>query len=155
ALVRTEADGSRKGYDTLAKEAGEWPDSFEGLALDLVSLRPGLVYGTYRYRVRYGAREVSGISERFFLKTDAGWQIAVTTAFAAPPGTPPAPRALIGATLLDGTGAAAVPDAVVILRGGKIDCAGTRAQCPIPDGVESLDLKGLYLTPGIVDAHVH
>jgi imidazolonepropionase-like amidohydrolase len=155
ALVRTEADGSRKGYDTLAKEAGEWPDAFEGLALDLVSLRPGVVYGTYRYRVHYGAREVSGISERFFLKTDAGWKIAVTTAFEAPPGTPPPPRALVGATLLDGTGAAPLADAVVIVRGGKIDCVGTRAQCPVPDGVEPLDVKGLYLTPGIVDAHVH
>src|SRR5436190_2587297 len=68
-FVKTGADGSQRGYDLLAKEAGEWPDTFEGLALDLVSLRPGLVYGTYRYRVRYGAREESGISERFFLKT--------------------------------------------------------------------------------------
>src|SRR5439155_17200818 len=79
----------------------------------------------------------------------------VTTAFSAPPGTPPPPRALVGATLVDGTGAPAVPDSVVVLRGGKIDCAGTRAQCPPPSGVAVLDLKNLYLTPGIVDAHVH
>jgi cytosine/adenosine deaminase-related metal-dependent hydrolase len=154
-LVRTGAGGPQKGYDALAKEAGEWPDAFEGLALDLVPLRQGLVYGTYRYRVRYGAREESGISERFFVKTDGGWKIAVTSAFAAPPGTPPPPRALVGGTLLDGTGAAPVPDAVVVVRGGKIDCAGTRAQCPVPDGVERLDLKGQFITPGIDDAHVH
>lgn len=154
-LVRTGFDGPRRGYDALAKEAGEWPDLFEGLALDLVALKPGLVYGTYRYRVRYDGREESGISERFFVKTDAGWKIAVTSAFAAPPGTPPPPRALLGATLLDGTGAAPVTDAVVLLRGGKIDCAGTGADCPVPEGVERLDLKGLFLTPGIVDAHMH
>jgi imidazolonepropionase-like amidohydrolase len=154
-LVRTGFDGPRKGYDALAKEAGEWPDLFEGLALDLVPLRPGLVYGTYRYRVLYDGREESGISERFFVKTDAGWKIAVTSAFAAPPGTPPPPRALLGATLFDGTGAAPVQDAVVLLRGGKIDCAGTSADCPIPEGVERLDLKGLFLTPGLVDAHMH
>jgi imidazolonepropionase-like amidohydrolase len=154
-LVRTGFEGPRKGYDALAKEAGEWPDSFEGLALDLVPLRPGLVYGTYRYRVRYAGREESGISERFFVKTDAGWKIAVTSAFAAPAGTPPAPRALVGATLMDGTAAAPVPDAVVVLRGGKIDCAGTRAQCPVPEGIDRLDLKGLFLTPGLVDAHMH
>src|SRR6185503_4821036 len=154
-LIRTGATGTQKGYDTFAKEAGEWPDAFEGLALDLVSLRPGFVYGTYRYRVRYGAREESGISERYFLKTETGWKIAVTSAFAAPPGTPPPPRALVGATLLDGTGAAPVPDAVVVLRGGRIDCAGTRAQCPVPEGVDRLDLKGQFITPGIVDAHVH
>jgi imidazolonepropionase-like amidohydrolase len=154
-LIRTSATGTQRGYDTFAKEAGEWPDAFEGLGLDLVSLRPGLVYGTYRYRVRYGAREESGISERFFLKTEAGWKIAVTSAFAAPAGTPPPPRALVGAALLDGTGAPPVPDAVVILRGGKIDCAGTRAQCPVPAGVDRIDLKGQFITPGIVDAHMH
>ena len=169
-LTRTGPEGARLGYDSFAKENGDdWPDLFEGLDLQLVPIRPGLVYGTYRYRVRYGAREESGISERFFVQsggetdagksgaaeTAAGWKIAVTTAFTAPPGTPPPPRALVGATLVDGTGAAPVPDAVVILRGGKIDCAGTRTQCPPPKGVDTLDLKGLWITPGIVDAHVH
>jgi imidazolonepropionase-like amidohydrolase len=174
-LVRTGPEGPQLGYDSLAKETGEaWPDSIEGLDLQLVPIRPGLVYGTYRYRVRYGAREVSGISERFFLKTGAGgtgrtaaagktdagttsgaWKIAVTSAFQAPPGTPPPPRALVGATLVDGTGAPPVPDACVILRGGNVDCAGTRAQCPPPEGIDILDLKGLWITPGIVDAHVH
>ncbi len=160
-LARTGPEGPQLGYDSFAKENGDdWPDLFEGLDLQLVPIRPGLVYGTYRYRVRYGVREDSGISERFFVKSgdgkiDAGWKIAVTTAFTAPPGTPPAPRALVGATLVDGTGAPPVPDAVVILRGGKIDCAGTRAQCPPPKGVDTLDLQGLWLTPGVVDAHVH
>jgi len=156
-LARTGPEGLRTGYDSFAKENGDdaWPDLFEGLGLDLVPIRPGLVYGTYRYRVRYGAREESGISERFFVKTGGGWKIAVTTAFAAPPGTPPPPRALLGGTLLDGTGARPVPDAVVILRGGKIDCAGTRAQCPPPKDIDALDVKGEWITPGIVDAHVH
>ncbi len=185
-LARTGPEGPQLGYDSLAKEAGEgWPDLFEGLDLQLVPIRPGLVYGTYRYRVRYGAREDSGISERFFVKTgtgktgadttDAGepgegkagagkaagdrtaaaWKLAVTTAFPAPSGTPPPPRALVGATLVDGTGVPPVPDSAVILRGGKIDCAGTRAQCPPPKGVDALDLKGSWITPGIVDAHVH
>ena len=155
-LARTGPDGPQLGYDSLAKETGsDWPDLFEGLELRLVPIRPGLVYGTYRYRVRYGAREDSGISERFFVKTEHDWKIAVTTAFSAPPGTPPPPRALIGATLLDGTGAAPVPDSVVIVRGGAIDCAGTRTECPPPKGIDVLDLKGLWITPGIVDSHVH
>jgi hypothetical protein len=94
---------------------------FEASDLQLVPVRPGVVYGTYRYRVRYGAEEQRGISERFFVKTKDGWRIAVTSAFPAPPGTPPPPRALVGATLLDGTGGPPVPDAVVVLRGGKID----------------------------------
>jgi imidazolonepropionase-like amidohydrolase len=155
-LARTGPEGAQLGYEPLAKETGaEWPDLFEGLDLQLVPVRPGLVYGTYRYRVRHGAREDSGISERFFVRTGDGWKIAVSTAFSAPPGTPPPPRALAGATLVDGTGGPPVPDAVVILRGGRIDCAGTRAQCPPPKGIDLLDLKGLWITPGIVDAHVH
>ncbi len=60
-----------------------------------------------------------------------------------------------GATLVDGTGAPPVPDAVVVLRDGKIDCAGSRAACPVPAGVDVTDLTGLWITPGLVDAHVH
>jgi len=116
---------------------------------------PGVVYGTYRYRVRYGADEQAGLSERLFVRTDRGWKIAMTSAFAAPAGTPPPPRALVGATLIDGTGAPPVPDAAVVLRGGKIDCAGRRADCQVPEGVEVTDLSGLFLTPGLIDAHVH
>ena len=36
-----------------------------------------------------------------------------------------APVAIVGATLLDGTGGAPVPDAVVVARHGDIVCAGT------------------------------
>jgi imidazolonepropionase-like amidohydrolase len=79
----------------------------------------------------------------------------VSTAFSALPGVPPPPRALVGATLVDGTGAAPVPDAVVLLREGRIECAGSSAACPVPAGVDVTDLSGLWLTPGLVDAHVH
>jgi imidazolonepropionase-like amidohydrolase len=155
-LARTGPTGPRLGFESLAKESGDdWPDLFEGLDLQLVPVKPGLVYGTYRYRVRYGAREESGISERVFLRTDQGWRIAVTTAFPLPAGTPPPPRALVGATLVDGTGAPPVPDSVVLLRGGKIDCAGSRLTCPIPQGVDTVNLSGRWITPGLVDAHVH
>jgi imidazolonepropionase-like amidohydrolase len=63
--------------------------------------------------------------------------------------------ALVGATLLDGRGGAPVADAVVIVRDGRIDCAGTRAACPVPRGARVTDLRGSWITPGIVDAHVH
>jgi imidazolonepropionase-like amidohydrolase len=67
----------------------------------------------------------------------------------------PPVKALVGATLVDGTGAAPVPDAAVIIRGDRIECAGTRAACPVPGGAEVTDLRGKWLTPGLVDAHVH
>lgn len=156
-LAKTGPEGIRLGYADHAAESASspWPDLFEGIDLRLVPVAPGIVYGTYRYRVRYGEREVSGLSERLFVSTPAGWKIAVTSAFEAPPGTPPPPRALAGATLIDGTGAPPVRDAVVLLRDGKIECAGTRAACPVPAGVETLDLDGQWIAPGLVDAHVH
>ena len=152
-LARTGADGIQLGYAAHEKSAGEnWPDTFDASDLELVSVQPGIVYGTYRYRVRYGADEQTGISERIFRKTPEGWKIAMTSAFPAPPGTPPPPRAIVGATLVDGTGAAPIPNATVVLRGGKIDCAGL---CAIPNGVTVVDGRDLWLTPGLVDAHVH
>ena len=155
-LARTGPEGFQLGYKGLAATAGQgWPDHIDASDIHLTPVRPGLVYGTYRYRVRYGAREDSGLSERLFVSTPKGWKIAVSTAFSGLPGVPPPPRALVRATLVDGTGAPPVPDAVVVLREGKIDCAGSRAACPVPAGVDVTDLKGLWITPGLVDAHVH
>jgi imidazolonepropionase-like amidohydrolase len=62
-------------------------------------------------------------------------------------------RAIVGGTLIDGTGAPPYANATVIMRGGKIDCAGRG--CVVPKGVETVDAKGMWITPGVVDAHVH
>ncbi len=155
-LVRTSPDGPARGFADFEKQAGsKWPDVLEAVDLQLVPVREGLVYGTYRYRVRYGADEHAGLSERLFVKTPKGWRITMTSAFDALPGTPPPPRAFTGATLVDGTGAPPVKDAVVFVRGGKIECAGTRAACAVPPGIAVTDLEGTFLAPGLVDAHVH
>ena len=69
--------------------------------------------------------------------------------------TTPATRALVGGTLVDGTGAAPVKDAVVVIREGRIACAGTRRACPVPAGAEVLDVKDSWVMPGLIDAHVH
>jgi imidazolonepropionase-like amidohydrolase len=65
------------------------------------------------------------------------------------------PTAIVGATLWDGTGSPAIPHAVVIVRGGRIACAGPRARCPIPAGAEQVDGTGRFLLPGLIDTHVH
>ena len=67
----------------------------------------------------------------------------------------PTTTAFVGATLVDGTGAQPVNDAVVIVEGSEISCVGTRADCPLPAGAERVDVPGRWLIPGIVDAHVH
>ena len=107
-LARTGPEGFELGYTGLAASAGKgWPDHIAADDIHLTPVQPGVVYGTYRYRVRYGGREDAGLSERWFVQTPKGWRIAVSTAFSHLPGVPPPPRALVGATLVDGTGAAA------------------------------------------------
>lgn len=156
SLARTAPAGFTLSFDSLAASAGSgWPDHFEGLDLRLTHVRRGVVYGTYRYRVRYGADEQSGLSERLFVDTPQGWKIAVSTAFPALAGVPAPPRAIVGATLVDGRGGAPVPDAVVVLRDGRIEAAGPRARVRIPAGVDTLDARGCWVLPGLIDAHVH
>lgn len=155
-LARTGPTGFQLGYASMESTRGQsWPDHFEGLDLRLTPVQPGVVYGTYRYRVRYGAVEQAGLSERVFVATPGGWKIAVSTAFQNLPGVPAPPRAIVGATLIDGRGGPPVRDAVVVLRDGRIEAAGPRSRVPIPAGVDTLDARGLFVLPGLVDAHVH
>ncbi|HEY0143577.1 MAG TPA: amidohydrolase family protein [Thermoanaerobaculia bacterium] len=150
-LVRTGPGGFQTGYEEFAKGAGgAWPDTLEATDLRLTPIRPGVVYGTYRYRVRTGANETSGISERIFVDTPQGWRVALTGAIGTP-GVPPSPRAITGATLIDGRGGAPVPNATIVVRDGKIECIN----CPVPAGVDVVDARGMFVTPGLVDAHVH
>ena len=152
-LARSGPTGFATGFDDFSKGAGSrWPDQIDASDIHLTSVQPGLVYGTYRYRVRYGAEEHSGVSERMFVKTPEGWKIALTGAIDTPPDTPPPPRAITGATLIDGRGGAPLANATVIVRDGKIDCAGT---CTVPEGVDRFDARGMWLMPGLIDAHVH
>ena len=62
--------------------------------------------------------------------------------------------ALVGATVIDGTGKS-VPNGVLVVTGDRIACVGTSGQCAIPAGATRVDVTGRYITPGLVDAHVH
>src|SRR5262249_35896366 len=135
-----------------------WPDSLIATHLRLVPVRPGVVYGTYRYRVTQHGVTSLGTSERLFVRTPGGWKIAVSTAFGAPAGTAPPALAWTGGTLIDGTGAAPVPNAVVVIRNGRIACAGTHDHCATAaaaDVPDTMDLAGHFIIPGLIDAHVH
>jgi len=58
--------------------------------------------------------------------------------------------------LLDGTGAAPVADAALLVEGGRIAYAGPAAGLPEGAGqVPALDFGGATLLPGLVDVHVH
>jgi imidazolonepropionase-like amidohydrolase len=63
--------------------------------------------------------------------------------------------AIVGATLIDGTGAAPVPDAVVVIDGNKITAVGPRATVRVPAGARQIDAAGKFIIPGLMDANVH
>ncbi len=63
--------------------------------------------------------------------------------------------ALVGATVIDGTGADAIKNALIIVEGDRITCAGDKESCLIPEGAIIIDLTGKYVTPGLVDSHIH
>jgi len=154
-LARVGPDGLRQGYDDFARGDGAaWPDTLVATHLRIVPLSPDVAYGVYRYRVVDSGASVRGVSERVFVRTAQGWQVAVTTAFPTPSATPPA-LALVGASLVDGTGAPPMPDAVVVMREGRIACADSRSACPIPPDADTVNAAGKWIIPGLIDAHVH
>src|SRR5882672_1953631 len=64
-------------------------------------------------------------------------------------------RVLTGATLIDGTGAAPVPDAAVVMDRDRITAAGPRAALSWPADAELVDARGRTVIPGLIDAHDH
>ena len=64
-------------------------------------------------------------------------------------------RVLTGATLIDGTGAAPVADAVIVIDGERIAAAGPRQGLSWPRDAEIVDVRGKTIIPGLIDAHDH
>ena len=60
-----------------------------------------------------------------------------------------------GGTLIDGNGGAPVEDAVVIVRGNRIERVTTRGEARYPRDARVLDASGKYIVPGLMDAHAH
>lgn len=67
----------------------------------------------------------------------------------------PVPVALVGGTLIDGTGAPPVENAVVVMEGSGIVAVGPQHRVAIPAEAKVIDVSGKYVLPGLIDAHVH
>jgi len=82
---------------------------------------------------------------------------ASPTPLAAPPTDAPGEPVLVltGGTLIDGTGAPPMPDAVVVIRGSRILAVGRRMDATIPAGARVIDVAGSTILPGLINAHVH
>src|SRR5881296_2154803 len=67
----------------------------------------------------------------------------------------PSSYVLRPARVFDGESAQLHDGWVVVVRGEKIDAAGPATTVRIPAGARSIDLPGLTLMPGLIDAHSH
>jgi imidazolonepropionase-like amidohydrolase len=76
-------------------------------------------------------------------------------AMAASSAAVPETVALVGATIVDGNGGQPVADGVVVLQGDRILAVGPRSSPAVPPGSRLLDVTGKWITPGLIDAHVH
>lgn len=68
------------------------------------------------------------------------------------PSGPPV-TAFTGATLWDGTGAAPVADATILVQSGRV--VSVEGGGAVPTGATEVDLGGFYVIPGLVNAHGH
>ncbi|WP_422081819.1 amidohydrolase family protein [Ulvibacterium sp.] len=63
--------------------------------------------------------------------------------------------AIIGATLINGTGSAPVENSLVILQNDIIDFVGKMGEREIEEDATVIDAQGMTLLPGLIDAHFH
>ena len=64
-------------------------------------------------------------------------------------------KALKNARLIDGTGAAPVRDATILIDGNRIRSVSTRSAGDFSAGAEIIDCAGMTLLPGLIDCHDH
>jgi imidazolonepropionase-like amidohydrolase len=64
------------------------------------------------------------------------------------------PLVLMG-TVIDGTGCEPLPDGAVVIRGSRVVDVGPRSEVAIPAGARVVELPGVTLLPGFINAHVH
>jgi imidazolonepropionase-like amidohydrolase len=81
----------------------------------------------------------------------AGWLVA-TLAAPQTPGAQGEPLALVHANVVNVRNGRIASGVTVVLRNGRIESIDTNAA---PAGVKTLDLKGKYVLPGLIDAHTH
>ena len=74
----------------------------------------------------------------------------------APPASTVSPElAIDGAQIWDGTGSPPVQDAILVIKGDRIETVGARGIVSIPPGAKTVSGKGKTLIPGLINVHGH
>jgi imidazolonepropionase-like amidohydrolase len=94
------------------------------------------------------------MTSRRFLITLAIAAFGATAVTSSQVGSAP-PLALVGGTLIDGGPGEPVRNSVVLIRGGRVEKAGTVESLPVPAGYDRISTEGMTVLPGLWDMHVH
>ena len=64
-------------------------------------------------------------------------------------------KVLKGGRLMDGTGAAPVASATIVIRDERVEAVTTRAMDEWPQDAQIIDASGMTILPGLIDCHDH
>ena len=64
-------------------------------------------------------------------------------------------QAIIGSTIINGTGSEPLRNGTILIQDGKIGEVGKADQIKLDPDVERIDASGKFTMPGIIDSHVH
>ena len=73
----------------------------------------------------------------------------------APSPPPPSITVIDGAQVWDGNGTPAVQDAILVIKGDRIDAVGPRGAFNLPEGAKIISGKGKTAIPGLINMHGH
>jgi imidazolonepropionase-like amidohydrolase len=76
-------------------------------------------------------------------------------AVAAEPAAPACGVAIVGVTLIDGTGANARPNMTVVTANGRITTIAPKQSANVPACAQIINATGKFLVPGFIDTNVH
>jgi imidazolonepropionase-like amidohydrolase len=102
--------------------------------------------------IREGYEDALGV---FVGRAGADGMAALAEISKTIPGSRAEKLALVGASLIDGTGAAAVPQATLVIDRGRIVAVGRETEVKIPPGATVVDVHGKTILPGLWDMHAH
>lgn len=64
-------------------------------------------------------------------------------------------RAFVGARLIDGSGSTPLENSVILVDDGEIIAVGAAGTVEIPRGVQTIDVSGRTIIPGLINSHGH